>query len=355
LLATRLDNQKLTASTLRRPEDVVRWFGAMQAQDYAGAKWGIGQRVRRCADADVDAAYNSGAILRTHVLRPTWHFVPPEDIRWMLDLTAPRVKRAMSYYDRRLELDAATYRRTNSVIVKALRGGDHLTRADVGRALSDAGVVAQGQRLAHILMRAELDALICSGAMRGKQHTYALLETRAPHTRKIARGDARAELTLRYFAGHGPALAQDFAWWSGLTVAEANRGIEIVRERLEPTAIANKTYWSIGNTNRARLNDPTVHLLPNYDEYLIAFKDHSASHDGPAPGGSAALYDMLSRHVVVLNGRVIGGWRSMIEGHAVIVEPRLMRALDGAQSEALRAAAERYASFVGRPVHVRDS
>ncbi|HYU15343.1 MAG TPA: crosslink repair DNA glycosylase YcaQ family protein, partial [Candidatus Acidoferrum sp.] len=176
IVRRRLENEHLVGAPLARPEDVVRWLGAVQAQDYAGAKWGVAQRAAACGDADVEEAFQSGRILRTHVLRPTWHFVMPADVRWMLQLTAPRIKAAMGHYDRKLDLTPAVYARSNAAIAVALQGGVHLTRQELARVLDAAGIAARGQRLGHLMVRAELDAVVCSGPRRGKQFTYALLD-----------------------------------------------------------------------------------------------------------------------------------------------------------------------------------
>jgi hypothetical protein len=348
----RLQNEHLIGTPFKKPEDVVQWLCAVQAQDYPGAKWGVGQRVKGFVDADVEQAYTSGKILRTHVMRPTWHFVMPADIRWMLDLSAPRVKAMMATYDRQLELDSSVYKRTNVAIVKALQGGAHLTRAELGDALEAAGIAARGRRLGHIVHRAEIEALICSGELRGKQHTYALLDERAPGAKTLARDEALAELTRRFFTSHGPALPQDFAWWSGLTVADAKAGLEMANKHLLREVVDGKTYWFSPSSATARMKDPTIHLLPNYDEYLIAYRDHSASLGESLPTGSAALYDMLARHIVVLNGRVIGGWRSTTKKGEVSIELKLPVPLSGPQKEALHTAAERYGRFLGMTVTV---
>jgi hypothetical protein len=278
----------------------------------------------------------------------------PDDIRWMLELTVPRIKQAMSYYDRNLELDAKLYRRSNAVIAKALARGEHLTRTELSHALANARIDARGQRLNHIVMRAELEALICSGALRGKQHTYALFDERAPSARSLPREEALAELAKRYFAAHGPALPRDFAWWAGLTVADAKRAIEMISRDVESETVGGKTYWFAPHGRVANVPDPTIHLLPNYDEYLIAYKDHSASLDARLPSGSGAMYEMLSRHIVVMNGRVVGGWKSVADKVGVRIEAKLSVPLDGPQKDALHAAADRFGAFIGRTVTVRS-
>ena len=252
----RLRNERLVGAPFASAVEVVRWLGAVQAQDYAGAKWAVGQRVRGGTDADVEAACDRGDILRTHVMRPTWHFVVPADIRWMLALTAPQVKARMAYYDRQLALDGPTYARTNAVIARALEGGRHLTREELGKVLAAAGVAASGQRLGHVMFRAELDAVVCSGPRRGKQFTYALLDERVPPVAALAREEALAALVRRYFTSHGPAQLNDFAWWSGLTVADAKAGVQMLAGDLVHADVDGKRYWLAPSKTPPKRGEP---------------------------------------------------------------------------------------------------
>jgi len=210
----RLRNQRIGGRPLKRAVDVVRWLVASQAQDFAGAKWALGLRMSGATDAAVESDFDDGAILRTHIMRPTWHFVTQGDIRWMLALTAPRVNAVNAHRYRELELDTATFRKTNAALAKALEGGRQLTRDELRELLARARITVAGQRMAHIMMRAELDAVVCSGARRGKQFTYALLDERAPRARSLSHDDALVELSRRYFPSRGPATVQDFAKWS---------------------------------------------------------------------------------------------------------------------------------------------
>src|SRR5436190_10253869 len=225
----RMRNQRLVGAPFATPDEAVGLLVAVQSQDYAGAKWAVGQRVRGATDAALERAFDSGAILRTHVLRPTWHFVTPADIRWLLKLTAPRVSAAMAYYNRKFELDARTFRRSQSLLAKALEGGRHLTREELTQVLERAGIGCKELRPTLLMMQAELDAVITSGPRRGKQFTYALLDERAPPEKTLARDEGLAVLALRYFASHGPAQIRDFAWWSGLTIADAKAGVAMAR------------------------------------------------------------------------------------------------------------------------------
>lgn len=346
----RLHNQRLSGAVCEKPEDVVSWLGAVQSQDYHGAKWAVAQRSAVITNAELDRLFDDGIILRTHFLRPTWHFVTPADIRWMLALTAPRVNAVNAHYYRKLELDDAVFRRSNAAIAKALRGGKQLTRVELAAVLEGVGLRASGVRLAYLVMRAELDALICSGARRGKQFTYALLEERVPRAETPGRDEALAELTRRYFTSHGPALLQDYTWWSGLTMADAKRGIELAGPHLTHDASGGKIYWFAAHAGAARKSAPTVHLLPNYDEYLVAYKDHSPTYDASLVKQAGLTTSALGGHIIVLNGQVVGGWRRTIKGDPVIIQSQLFVTLNEAEANALEAAVARYGRFLGKSV-----
>jgi hypothetical protein len=343
----RLRNQRLVAPHGSAAEDVVAWLGAVQAQDYAGAKWAVAQRMRRGSAAAVEAALQSGALLRTHVLRPTWHFVRPSDLRAWLTLSAPRVHAAMAGPNRQLALDAATFARSDAILAKALQGGQQCTRNELARALESRGIVVKdGVRMAHLLMHAELEAVICSGARRGKQFTYAAFEQRVPKAATPSREQALAELTLRYFQSHGPALAQDYAWWSGLTLGEARTGIALIATQLEEIAVAGKTYFCTRGRTRST-GDDTLHLLPNFDEHIVAYTDRHASFD---PRIAVSRSQALANPGIILNGQLIGGWWRKLERDAVRLEAKPLVPLTRAQRAKLREAGDDYGRFLGMPV-----
>ena len=325
VVSARLDNQKLSSAGLKNVADVVRWMGAVQAQDFNAAKWALALRMRKATDAAVEAAFNKGEILRTHVMRPTWHFVAPEDIRWMLELTAPRVNLRAGPNYRKFELDEAVFKRANRIFTKALQGGKHLTRPALKSMLNAAGIAANDPlRLVHILLRAELDGVICSGPRLGKQFTYALLEERAPTAKTLKRDEALAELTRRYFNSHGPATLQDFVWWSGLTVEDARRGIAQVG-----TPRSARTKQS--STNSA-------HLLPAFDEYFVAYKDRQIA------AGSLSTWDVLGP-TFIIDGIAAGTWKRTNSGN---IELNPSRALKKPENLALKQAVDRYSTFLSQ-------
>jgi hypothetical protein len=274
IIHQRLINQQIAGTTLKKPQEIVAWLGAMQAQEYAMARWGIGLRLPGSNDAEVEKACNEGAILRTHLLRPTWHFVTPEDIRWMLVLTAPRIYALSSFMFRKLELDDRTFKRSSAVLEKTLRDGKHLTRLELNTALARAKIKADGPRLGYIMMRAELEGIICSGPRKGKQFTYALLEERVPTFKPIDKEESLVRLAHRYFTSRGPATLQDFATWSGLTVKDAKAGMNALDRNFIHEVLDGKEYIFLPSQKNVK-NPQTTFLMGDYDEYGMGYKDRT--------------------------------------------------------------------------------
>lgn len=348
----RLHNQLIAHQTFEKAEDVVGRLCAVQAQDYAAAKWALGLRMQNSTDSIIEQAFTEGTILRTHILRPTWHFVLPADIRWMLALTAPRVNAENASWYRRLELDDALFMHSNAVLTKALQGGKQLIRAELVSVLQRAGIVSDNVlRFAYIIMRAELDGIICSGSRRGKQFTYALLDERVPQARILDRDEALAELVRRYFMSHGPATLQDFVWWSGLTIADAKTGLEMVTPKLMYELIDGQKYWFSSSTSSAKALSQTVHLLPNFDEYIVGYTDRSAVFDASHTQNLDARGNVLFQHIVVLNGLVVGTWKRTIIRDSVLLTPSLFTTLNEAETHALATSASGYGAFLVMPVN----
>jgi hypothetical protein len=347
----RLHTQHIAGPGLDKPEDVVRLLGAVQAQDYPAAKWAVGLRLRNATDSDIERAFTDGRILRTHVMRPTWHFVMPEDIRWMLALTAPRVRALLAHYDRQQEVDASTIARSDDLIEKALQGGKHLTRSELGAILQQDGIkTADNPRLGHLIMHAELNAVVCSGPRRGNQHTYALLDERAPQARTLPGDEALAALTLRYFTGHGPATVKDYVWWSGLTTTDAKAGLEMVKSHLTHETIDGQTYWFSESAQFTSDPSPTAYLLPIYDEYIVGYKDRSAALDAAHTDKLDPLRCIFFGHLIIIDGQIAGSWKRTLSKNAVTLEAQPFTPLTPAQLEAYTTAAHRYAHFLNLPL-----
>jgi Winged helix DNA-binding domain len=343
----RLHNQFISQRTFEKSSDMVGWFGAVQAQDYLGALWAVGLRMRNAVEADIEQAIADGVIVRTHPMRGTWHFVAAADIRWLLTLMAPGRIASMATWYRRLELDEATFAKSNALFAQTLEGGKQLTRRELAATLGRAGISTAGLRLTFLLHRAEIEGVIASGARRGKQFTVALLNDLVPLSRTLERDEALAELAHRYFTSHGPATLQDFAWWSGLTAADARAGLETVKSQFVKETIDDRVYWLSPSTPTTKVVSPTAYLLPPFDEYTVAYKDRSAILD--RVHAQQARNSILGPTIAV-DGQIVGTWKRTFNKDAVVITQDLFTSLSEAENQAIAAAIERYSRFVGKSV-----
>lgn len=344
--AARLHNQQL-AKPRMSPAEVVAAFGAIQAQEYAHAKWALGLRSPGTSDADVEQLIADGAILRTHPMRWTHHFVAPADIRWLLALLGPRmIERAQPRF-RELGLDGKTFAKAEAAFARALEGGAQLTRTELAAVLARAKISTEGQRMPHILGRAEIDGLICSGARKGKQITFALLEERVPKFPALSREASLAELARRYFTTRGPATLRDFMWWSGLAAADARAAVAHADTELVTETIDGVVHWRGANAPATRLPSP-AYLLPMYDEYAVAYRDRTAIGSAPKHATTFGEATLLTS-IIVVAGEVVGTWSRTIGPRHVEIRLSPWRTLTAREREALDDAADRYAAFLGLP------
>jgi hypothetical protein len=304
----RLINQQIANSNFDNPTEVVRWMGALQAQDYAMSKWAVGVRLPNATDLQIEAAIDAGKIIRTHIMRPTWHIVAAEDIRWLLELTAPNLDKAAGTYYRKLGLDAAILKKNNAFIAQLLRNGNELTREEIKTACEKQSIVPHGL----LMYKAEIDRIVCNGAMRGKQFTYALFDEKVPPSAVIPKDEALARLTNRYFLSHAPATLKDFCWWSGLSVGDAKKGIEMVKSDFISETIGTETYYFHAAHTNTKGSENALHLLPAFDEFLISYRDRTASI-GLENQSKAFTSNGIFRPVIVWNGQVIGTWKKAIK------------------------------------------
>jgi hypothetical protein len=342
IAARRLLAQRLVGERFESPVEAVRELGAVQSQDYGAARWALGLRTGAAA-AEIDRLFDEGAILRTHVLRPTWHFLVPEVLDQLLRLTGPRIRAGMASRHRVLELDAATITRACSAFEAALGGGRHLTRAELGEVLTGSGISPEGQRVPHLLTCAELEGLVTSGPRRGRQFTWALFDERAPRIVSFDREAVKADLAGRYFRSHGPAQLRDFTWWSGLSAREARKAIDLV-PALRRETVDGKEYWSGEGAGRSPSSELTAHLLPNFDEFLVAYRDRSAALEpGLEYDPSLLSFGNILSNVVLVGGKVRGAWRKKARGG---VDLALFGALSAAERGAVEEAAKAARTFL---------
>jgi hypothetical protein len=347
----RMRSSRLVGTGFRSPAEAVGWHLAMQAQDYGPAKWSIGQRSKGLSDKDLDEALAAGSIIRTHVLRPTWHFVARDDLRWLLALSGPRVQQGNAGRYRELGLDARTRARAEKVIVSALEGGNRLTRKEIAAVLDDSGIDRSGQRMPYFLSHCELEAVIGSGGLAGKQQTYALLDERVPAAGRFDRDDSLVELVRRYLTSHGPATVKDMSWWSGLTMTDLRKALELLGEEVRSETVDGMVLWSIASDDSPASAARGAHLLQTYDELGVGYTESRFLGDPGAEKARAAWGDRTyPSGVLLLNGRVGGHWRRTIERTEVRIELHLYQKPKPAEMKSLEAAASKLGRFLELPV-----
>jgi hypothetical protein len=345
----RLDAQGISQPNASTPLEVVTRLGAVQAQDYHGALWAIGLRIAGATRADVERAVAERSIVRTWPMRGTLHFVPAADARWMLELLAPRTIANAAVRHRQLELDDAAFRRSRRILERALTREPVLTRVALFAELERGGVVTGSQRGIHILQRLAMERLLCFGPHAGKQPTFALFDQWISGSRALDRDEALRTIAERYFRGHGPATLRDFAWWTGLRMADARTALHLAQPSLVRLVANAGELWMSAEEQHDSQNWPRAHLLPPYDEYMVGFTDRSAALEPRyaghmVPGGNGVFFAIL-----VLDGQVVGTWRRAARAKVVEIEGKPFASLKPTAKRSFGAPVGRYAHFLGVP------
>lgn len=343
----RLINQQITGSTFTQPSGLLNYMAGMQAQDYGQAKWALGSRLPGSTDAFMEQAIANKEVVRTWLMRGTIHLAAAADVRWLLTLLGPRLIAAFAIRDQQLKLDAATVTRCNSILTRALKGGNQLTREELAAALAYNGIIAEGQRLSHILYRAGFDQLICFGVKRGNSFTYTLLDEWLPDSKILPHEEALAELTRRYFTSRGPATLTDFTGWSGLSMSEAKAGLEIIKGDLYQEVIADQTYWHVPVETGINKDASATYLLAGFDEYILGYKDRSACLE-PQYNKHVMLPNGIFNPVIVLDGQIVGTWKRTLKKDTVEIQTYPFHPLPETCHNSIIASARAYAGFVGK-------
>ena len=344
----RLHSQRLLTPAFGDPAEVVRWFGAVQAQEFLASLWGLAQRLPPTTEAAVEQAVAERRILRTWPMRGTVHFVPAEDTRWMVELMATRVIGRFQSYHRQLGLDEAVFARARGIFERALAGGQPMKRTDLYALLKADGIETGNMRGMFIAGKLAHDALICSGPRIGKQPTFVWLAAWAPTQRALGHDEGVVEMARRYFRSHGPATIQDFRWWTGLLAADARAGLDAIKGELVEETVDGKTYWWVDEA-LPEFDPDAVYLLPPFDEYLVAYTDRSASLDRTRKVDWPRV-DALGSYIIVIGGQVVGYWQRTTKKNVASITYATFRPLDTTEQTRLEAAFERYGAFLGLPV-----
>jgi hypothetical protein len=348
----RLINQKIEQTEFTSVKELVSHMGALQAQDFAMSKWAIGKRLVHSTDEMVETALNDGEIIRSHLMRPTWHLVSAEDIYWMNNLSASKIKQNFKSRHRDLELSADMILKSEKVFEKAISKEGNLTREDLDSELRKVDIKTVENQLYHLLFCAELDGILCSGVVKNGKQTFDLLSRRVPNMRTLSRDESLAELAKRYFTSRGPATIDDFVWWSGLSVTDARKGLESVKSGFISETIDSKTYWFSDQFSGLQPDKPSVHLLPAFDEFIIGYRDRSASlslTDNPKSVSSNGIF----YPVIVFNGQVIGTWKRTFKKERMIVEVINFHSLNSSIHDMIIVKANEFGLFINKKTDIK--
>jgi DNA glycosylase AlkZ-like len=348
----RLVTQQISSKKFNNVKNIVAWMCAMQAQDYAMVKWAIGIRLPKSTEKLVRDAINKGEIIRTHLLRPTWHFVSADDISWILDLTAPKIIASLKHRQRYLGISPMILSRSNKIISKALLDRNSLTREEIKTELGKAKIQTDNNRLTHLLVSAELNGIICGGPEKDNKQTYALFSERVPNKQNLTKDESLAELAKRYFTSHSPASIQDFSWWSGLSLTNARHGLEMVKSKFISETINSTTYWFPNSYSIPNNYKILTYLLPAYDEFIISYKDRRAAmelqHHKKVISNNGIFYPLI-----VSNGKVIGSWTRIIKNDKVSLNMKLFQPVDNKIKKTIDHEAEKFGKFIGKKIEIK--
>ncbi|MBO0807345.1 MAG: AlkZ family DNA glycosylase [Actinobacteria bacterium] len=341
----RLRSQHLVSPHAESARETIGSLLAVQAENPSQAAWAVASRTSDPDQAELAALLDDGAVLRTHVLRPTWHFVRAEDVGWLLDLTGPRLRRSTTGPQLRNAhgLDEQSIGNAVTAVAEALSSRGQLTRSQLADELRDRGIGGSGQMLMILLAHAELGGLICSGTTAGGEHTYALMSERVPAPRRIGRTEALAELALRYFTGHGPATERDLAYWATLTLTDVRAGLQQVRDRLGSFQHDGRIFWHAPGDAPGGPQEPAAHLLQILDETYRGYQDSRWVLDaaGDVPRGRETATGMA-----LADAQLIAAMRRTVANDHVRFDLRPYRGLTPAEIEALGRAATRYGRYL---------
>lgn len=315
----RLYNQLLAGNEMQTPQEVVRYMGAMQAQAFDMAKWAIGIRLKDGTNTGVEEAINTFKIVRTHILRPTWHFVSAEDIYWMIELTGPRLRPIYEGYGKSGGVDTDYVFRNFPLVEKLLDTNLCLTRQEIVSHLADQGVETSSSHVNQIMAYGEYEGLICSGPVKNNKHTYCLMRKHVPKVLSLHKEEALERLARRFFTSHAPATLQDFVWWSGLTMTDARKGVEFIKDHFISEEINGRTFLMPADIRVPDKAEASALLLPPFDEYVVSYKDRSEIIEDRHYAKVMTKNGLFSP-TVMYNGEIIGSWRKINKNKKTDVE-----------------------------------
>jgi hypothetical protein len=340
----RLQSQQLITPKFEKPKDLVAWMGAIQGQEYNMSKWAVGIRLANPSLQAVDDAIRKGEILRTHLLRPTWHLVTPEDIRWMIMLSGKRIKPSLALIEKELGLGAKQFLGGIQSIEKMVER-QNLTRQEIITELEKTGITNATQSINAFTIYAEAEGIICSGVEKEGKHTYTLLEERVAPVKELNKDEALAKLAVMYFQSHSPATLNDFMWWSGLSITESRHAIELIKDRLIVDSKESNDFYIHQSYSDIKETEDVLHFIPPYDEYLISYKVRTDVLDLAHHPKAFTKYGIFYP-VIMHNGKVVGNWKKSTKKGETVIETSFFDKNYKIDKKLIKQAEERYKKFI---------
>jgi hypothetical protein len=352
IINLRLHSLQLAGNLPCSPSEALTHLGALQAQDYEGAKWSMAIRTKQNCPLSIEQAIADRSIVRTWPMRGTLHFVASDDVRWILKLLAPRIIPGMAGRNKQLELDQSIFHKSQDLLLRNMEGTKQLLRSEVYYILEKNGIATSNQRGIHIINYLALNQILCHGSHQEKQPTYALLDDWIPQSKELSTDEALSEIALRYFTGHGPATLQDFIWWTGLKTTDARLALNSISQHLTSEDVEGSTYWFAPDLRDTTTLKSTF-LLPGFDEFMLGYTNRTLMVDKMhlpkiIPGNNGMFMP-----TVVIDGRVEALWKREIKKHTVSIELYPFGKLSINKLKHIDIAAKQYASYLGKELVVK--
>ena len=310
LVAIRLLNQQLIVPQFKTPTEVVCHMGAMQAQEYRMMRWAVEMRTKKPSHKAFKEAYDSGRIIRLHLMRGTWQLVSAEDYWWMIDLCSPKAIAATTgwMHSNKISIPDKELYRVRDILVQTAADKGSATKEDLVKALAEHNMRMDDHRLSYHIRMAELSGTLCSGDLLPTKATYALsTEKVGPRPAQIDRDEALMRFTRKYFQSHQPATLEDFVWWSGLNINDCRKGIALLGDAIHRETWKGRDFYLTDNCRTRGFRTGKLLLIPPYDEYLIGYK----SRDIVLPSEyrhRAHNNSGIFQPIIACDGIICGNW-----------------------------------------------
>ena len=308
-VAIRLLNQQLVAPQFNDPAEVVSHMGAMQAQEYRMMRWAVAMRTRKPSARAFKEAFDSGHIIRLHLMRGTWQLVAAEDYWPWIELCAPRAIAVTKgwMHSNRIHIPDEELLSIRDILAQTAADKRSVTKEDFVQALAERDICMDDHRLSYHIRMAEMSGTLCSGDLLPMKATYALTADKVKPSGKLDRDEALMRFTRKYFQSRQPATLEDFVWWSGLNIGDCRKGIALLGYTIQTVKWKGREFYLMASCRTRGFRKGKYLLIPPYDEYLIGYKSRDIvlppEHRHRAHNNSG-----IFKPIIAHDGIICGNW-----------------------------------------------